>query len=75
MLDHQYRAPYGGLTYQVNDHVDVLVAHALGRLVEQQHLRIQCQGSGQLQCAFTAVRQLDGQGIGVVEQPDLLQHL
>ncbi|MNY17533.1 hypothetical protein D3C86_1508550 [compost metagenome] len=75
MLHHQHRAPHCRAAYQLNDHVHVLVPHALGRFVEQQHTRIQRQGGGQFQCTFTAVGQFDGLGVGIVEQAHLIQHL
>src|SRR5713226_10402238 len=37
---------------------DLLVPHAGGRLVEQQHFRVERQGGGEFQRALAAVRQL-----------------
>ena len=45
---------------QLRDAVDVLVAHAGGRLVEQQHLGIERERGGDFQRALAAVGQFDG---------------
>ncbi|MNR20679.1 hypothetical protein D3C85_1375340 [compost metagenome] len=68
MLDHQHRAPLRSLADQCDNAVDILMAHALGRLVQQHDLRLQGQGGGQLQGAFTAIGQFGGLAPGEVLQ-------
>src|SRR6185437_959549 len=54
VLDHQHRAIDGDALNQRTDAVDILVRHASGRLVEQQHFRIERQSRGDLQGALAA---------------------
>ncbi|MCY1434300.1 hypothetical protein D9M71_503580 [compost metagenome] len=75
MLDHQHGAADRRLADQLDHPLDVFVAHALGRLVEQHHLRVQGQGGGQLQGALAAVGQFDGLARGEALQVDFFQQL
>src|SRR5215471_17541289 len=54
VLDHEHGAVGGNRLDQRRDAVDVLVPHAGGRLVEQQHLGIERQRGGNLERAFAA---------------------
>ena len=57
------------------DAVDVLVAHALRRLVEQHQLRVHRQRGRDLERALAAVGQLDRRRAGVASQVDRAQQL
>jgi hypothetical protein len=57
----------------VLDAVDVLVAHALRGLVEQQQLRVQRQRGGDFERALAAVGQVARQRCRKARQADLLQ--
>ena len=59
MLDHQHGAIGGDRLDQRGDAVDVLVAHAGGRLVEQQHFGIERERGRDLQRALAAIGQFD----------------
>ena len=54
---------------------DVLVAHALGRLVEQHQLGVERQRGGDLERALAAVGHLDRQRIGELRQVDRFEQL
>ena len=56
---------------QLRDAVDVLVAHAGGRLVEQQHLRIERQRGRDLQRALAAIGQFDRRPVDDIGQADI----
>ena len=49
-------------------------AHAGGRLVEAQELRLGRQRDADFQVALLAMRQVGGQFLGLAAQPDLIQH-
>ena len=71
VLDHQHGAVGGDALDQRADAVDVLVTHAGGRLVEQQHLRIERERGGDLQRALAAVGQLDRGDVGECGEADI----
>src|SRR6476620_4553634 len=71
MLDHQNRAVGRDPLDQLRNAVDVLMAHARRRLVEKQHLRIECQRCGNLQRSLAAVRKFDRHPVGDRGEPDL----
>ena len=52
------------------DAVDVLVPHAGGRLIEQQHLGVERQRRGDLERALAAVGEFDRQPAGEFAEPD-----
>jgi hypothetical protein len=58
MLHHDHRSIGGYALNQCGDRGHVLVAHAGRRLIEEQYLRIERNGGGNLQGAFTSVWQL-----------------
>ena len=60
---------------QLRDLVGLLVAHAGGRLVEQQQMRLQRQRHRDLGGALVAMRELADQPVGLVLQRDQLQRL
>ena len=64
MLDHQDGAIGGDATDQRGDALDVFVAHARHRLVEQQHFGIERQGRRDLQRALAAIGDFAGDRIG-----------
>src|SRR3990172_872272 len=59
MLDHQHGAVGGHAFDQRADALDILVPHAGGRLVKQQHFRIERQSGCDLERALAAIGQLD----------------
>ena len=61
VLDHQHGAVRGRRADQRADALDILVAHAGGRLVEQQQFRTERQRRRELERAFAAVRQFGRQ--------------
>src|SRR5579884_3993398 len=71
MLDHEYGAVCGDAPDQVRDAVDVLVTHPGGRLVEQQHLRIERERGGNFQCALAPIGQLDRDPVGERRKADI----
>jgi hypothetical protein len=71
MFDHQHGAVGGDAADQLRDAVDVLMAHAGGRLVEQQHFRIERQGGGDIQRALAAIGQFDRIPGGEFGQADI----
>ena len=64
VLDHQHGAVGGDRLDQRADAVDVLVAHAGRRLVEQQHFGIERQRGGDLERALAAIGQFHRRPIG-----------
>ncbi len=73
VLDHQDRAVGGNPANEVGDPVDVLVAHARHRFIEQHHLRLDRQSRGQFQRPLAAIGDFAGLGIGEGRQPDIVQ--
>ena len=71
VLDHQHGAVGGDALDQRADALDVLVPHAGGRLVEQQHFRIERQRGGDLERALAAIGQLDRHPVGERGQADI----
>ena len=59
MLDHQHGTVGRHALDQLRDAVDILMAHACGRLVEQQHFRIERERGGDFQGALATVREFD----------------
>src|SRR6185295_5034547 len=55
MLHHKHGTIGCNALDQMRDAVNVLVTHACGRLVEQQHFRIERQSGGDFQGALAAV--------------------
>ena len=68
VLDHQHGAVGGDALDQLRDALDVLVTHARGRLVEQQHFRIERQRGGDLERALAAIGQFDRGPVGELRQ-------
>src|SRR6266508_5211135 len=57
VLDQDDGAAGADPAYELDGAVDVLDAHPGGRLVEQQHLRVECERERQLERTFLAVRE------------------
>src|SRR5262245_17427829 len=55
VLDHQYRAVLGNRLDERADPSDILVSHSRGRLVEQQHFRIEGKRRRNFERALAAV--------------------
>src|SRR5262249_19929414 len=49
-------------------------AHAGGRLVEAEQLRLSGERDADLEIALLAVREIGGKLVGLVDQPDRLEH-
>src|SRR5437588_2734199 len=75
MLDHQDGVFRGDALDQARDLVDVLMAHAGHRLVEQPHLRIKRQRGCDLERALAAIGHLDRGRIGEFAQAHIVQQL
>ncbi len=73
MLDHQDRAPGADAADQFDHAIDVGMGHAGGRLVEQQHLRVERERGRDLQGALLAVGELAGSGFDEARQPDVVE--
>ena len=73
VLDHQDRAVGGDAPDQRGDAVDVLVAHARHRLVEQQHFRIERERGGDLQRALAAIGDFAGDAVGEFGEADVVE--
>ena len=73
VLDHQDGVFRRDALDQRRDLVDVLVAHAGHRLVEQHHLRIERQRGGDLQRALAAIGHLDRRRVGEFAQADIVE--
>ena len=58
---------------QRDDAVDVLVAHARHRLVEQQHFRIERERGGDLERALAAIGDFARDAVGEVGEPDIVE--
>src|SRR5438034_556457 len=70
VLDHQHRAIGRDRSDQCGDALDILMPHAGGRLVEQQHLRVERQGGGDLQRPLAAIGQFHRLPAGERGEPD-----
>ena len=75
MLDHQDGVFRGDALDQARDLVDVFVAHACHRLVEQHHLGIERQRGCDLERALAAIRHLDCGRVGKFAQAHVIQQL
>ena len=75
VLDHHDGAAGRDLAYQLDDASDVLVTHALRRLVEQHQFRIEREGRGDFQRTLAAVRQFDRHRIGERREVDRVEQL
>ena len=75
VVDEHDGAPVRDPLDQRDGAVDVLDAHAGGRLVEQQQPRVQRQGQGQLEGPLLPVRERAGEHPGPVGQADLLEQV
>src|SRR5579871_1838762 len=75
VLDHQHRAVGGDAPDQLGDAVDVLVAHAGGGLVEQEHFRIERKRGGDLERAFAAIGQFDRGPVAEGGEPHIVDQL
>jgi hypothetical protein len=75
VLDHQHRAALRRLADELGDAADVLAAHAGGRLVEQQNLRIERQRRGDLQRALAAIGQIAGAHPGPFREAEFGEQL
>ena len=73
MLNHQHRAVRRHRLDQRGDAVDVFVAHARRRLVEEQHLGIERDCGRKLQRPLAAVGQFDGRMSRVIFQTDVAE--
>ena len=74
VLDDQDGEILGDAPHQLHRVVRLRGAHAGGRLVEAQQLRLGGERDADLQVALLAVREIGGQLVGLVEQADGLQH-
>ena len=75
VVDEHDGAPARDPLDQRDGAVDVLDAHAGGRLVEQQQPRVQRQRQGQLQGPLLPVRERAGEHPGPVGQADLVEQV
>ena len=75
MLHHEDGAASRHLFDELGDTVHVFVAHALGGFVEQHQFGVHRQCGGDLQCAFAAIRQVDGGFIGQLFEAHFGQQL
>src|SRR5437868_9111670 len=73
VLDHQDGVFRGDALDQARDLVDVFMAHAGHRLVEQHHLRVERQGGCDFERALAAIGHLDGGRIGELAQAHIVQ--
>src|SRR5512143_1352961 len=75
VLDHQHRPVRGDALDQRGDPLDVLVRHAGGRLVEQQHLGLERERGRDLQRALAAVGKLARRRLRERTEADRLDQL
>ena len=75
MFNHQNGAPGGHFFDELRDAVDIFMAHALCGLVEQHQLGLHRQRGGDLECAFSAIGQIDRDLVGHVFQAHFGQQL
>ena len=74
VLDDQDGQILGDAAHQLHGVVGLGGAHAGGRLVEAQQLRLGGERDADLEIALLAVREIGGKLVGLVEQADRLQH-
>ena len=74
VLDDQDGEILGDAAHQLHGVVRFRGAHAGGRLIEAQQLRLGGERDADLEVALLAVREIGGQLIGLVEQAHGLQH-
>src|SRR5690349_20167785 len=75
VLDHQHGPVSGDAPDEGRSALDILVGHAGGRLVEQQHFGLQRQRGRDLECALAPVRQLDGNRVLEPREADRVEQL
>jgi hypothetical protein len=75
MVSHRPSTIAAYTAYQLDDAVDVAMAHAGGRFVQQHYLRIQRERGGDLERPLLAVGELRHNGIGLAGQADIEQQL
>ena len=73
MLDHQDRPPGANAADERDHAVHVLVRHARGRLVEQQHRRLERQRGGDLERPLAAIGEQRRLLVRVAVEPDIGQ--
>jgi hypothetical protein len=73
MLDHQDGVFRRDALDQRGDLVDVLMAHAGHRFIEQHHFRIERQRGGDLQRALAAIGHLDRRSVGEFAEADVFE--
>src|SRR3984957_20640134 len=73
MFDHQDGVFRGDALDQRGDLVDVFMAHAGHRLIEQHHFRIERQRGGDFQRTLAPIGHLDRRCIGEFAQTDVVQ--
>ena len=74
VLDDQDRQVLGDAAHQLHRVVGLGRAHAGGRLVEAQELRLGGERDADLEIALLAVREIGGELVGLAAQADRLQH-
>src|SRR5262244_1040003 len=74
VLDHQHGAIGRDRLDERADARNVLLSHSGGRLVEQQHFRIECERRRNLERPLAAVGKLDRRGVGEQGKPDVGDH-
>src|SRR5579872_3994659 len=75
MLDHEHAPPLGHALDEPGDALDILAPEACHRLVEEQHLGIECERGGDLERALSSIGKLGRQEIAMIGEPDLVQEL
>jgi hypothetical protein len=73
VLDNQNGAPFADLPDQRYDLSDVVVCHPGGRLIEQQHPRIDRQCGCDLESALASVWQAYRRALRNVGKPDVVE--
>src|SRR5229473_8336875 len=73
VLDHQHRAVGRHRLDELGDALDILVPHAGGRLVKQEHFRIERERGGDLKRTLAPVGKLDRRPTGERRQADVVE--
>ena len=73
VLDHQNRSVRGHAADEIGRTIDVLVAHARHRLIEQHHLGIDRKSRRELQGSFAAIGDFARFRIGEAGETDVVE--
>jgi len=73
VFHHEDGAALADAADEGDDAVHVLMRHAGGGFIQQQHFGIERQGGGDFERALAAVGELDGQRLLVIGEADILQ--